>query len=267
MSALSQARNTIQMGQRAVIDELSIGVKATFKCYQGGIVCIDPASGYAKPGAASAGFVTVGMAEKTADNTSGADGAVVVPVRQGVFKFDNSASADLIAATNVGADCYVVDDHTVALTDALATRPRAGRIILVDSDGVWVQMGLDLAPGNAQPKMVWSPPMKLANIATGVIARMTAPWAGRILGIEFVTGTPATTGAKLATVTPAIAGTGTTGGAVALTSANATPLANKVVGSAVTALNTFTAGQELTLVASAVTTFVEGDGYFNVLLG
>ena len=66
-------------------------------------------------------------------------------------------------------------------------------------------------------------------------------------------------------MTPAIAGTPTTGGAVALTSANtdSTPGAGgEVAGSVITGLSTFTASQAITLVGSSVTAFAEGAGYF-----
>jgi len=68
-------------------------------------------------------------------------------VRPGVFKFANSANGDLIAQANVCADCYIVDDNTVALTDGGGTRSRAGKIVGVDSDGVWVVVGPYPIPG------------------------------------------------------------------------------------------------------------------------
>ena len=61
-------------------------------------------------------------------------------VRRGCFRFANSASADAIALADVGADCYIVDDQTVALTNGSSTRSVAGKIHDVDSSGVWVDM-------------------------------------------------------------------------------------------------------------------------------
>jgi hypothetical protein len=77
---------------------------------------------------------------------------------------------------------------------------------------------------------------------------------------------PATTGAKAATFTPAIGGSATTGGALALTSANCTPVGAGVNGSAITAANTFTATDEITVAASLVTAFVEGQGVIYLTL-
>ena len=61
-------------------------------------------------------------------------------VRRGVFQFQNSSAGDLIALANLGADCYIVDDQTVALTNGTNTRSVAGKIRDVDAGGVWVEI-------------------------------------------------------------------------------------------------------------------------------
>lgn len=136
MSALSAARNTPERQG----DILGFPVGAAKTVYQGSLVVLD--AGYAEPGNTATGLVAVGRAESTVDNAAGSAGDLSVPVRRGVFKFANSASADLIAQADVGADCYIVDDQTVAKTHGTNTRSRAGVIVAVDSDGVWVQVGL-----------------------------------------------------------------------------------------------------------------------------
>ncbi len=136
MSALAAARNT----QERQGDVLGFPVGAAKKIYQGSLVVLD--AGYAEPGNAATGLIAVGRAEETVDNSAGSAGDLTVPVRRGTFKFANSASGDLIAQADVGADCYIVDDQTVAKTNGTSTRSRAGKIVAVDSDGVWVQVGL-----------------------------------------------------------------------------------------------------------------------------
>src|SRR4051794_31384258 len=102
-------------------------------------------------------------------------------------------------------------------------------------------------------------PVVLARHSNGSIAaRFTPGYAGVIRKISAFVIDPVTTAAKLATFTPAIGGVATTGGALALTSANCTPLGAKVDGSAITAFNVFGAADEITVAASAVTAFVEG---------
>jgi len=136
MAALSAARNTKERAG----DVFDFPVKAAVKAIQGGIAVLD--AGYAAPGATATGLVAIGRFEDTYDNSAGAAGDLSARVKRGVFKFANSAAGDLIAQADVGADCYIVDDQTVAKTSATNTRSRAGQIVAVDSDGVWVQIGL-----------------------------------------------------------------------------------------------------------------------------
>lgn len=135
MAALTAARNTPQRAG----DILGYPVKASVKPIQGGIAVLS--AGYAAPATTATGLIAIGRFEQTVDNTSGADGALSVQVRRGTFRFGNSASGDLVAQADAGADCYLVDDQTVAKTSGTNTRSVAGKIIAVDSDGVWVKIG------------------------------------------------------------------------------------------------------------------------------
>lgn len=114
-------------------------VKAATTIHQGGMVQID-AAGYAVPASATAANVTVGRAEASANNSAGANGAISVKVRSGVFRFANSAAGDLIARTEIGKAIFVVDDQTLAKTDNAAARPKAGTCFDVDAQGVWVEI-------------------------------------------------------------------------------------------------------------------------------
>lgn len=137
MAALTQARNTPER----VGSVSGYPVKAATTCHQGGLAVLD--GGYAAPGRTALNLVAVGRFESSVDNSGGAAGDLHVLVKEGSFKFGNSAAADLIAQDDVGLDCYIVDDQTVALTNGGGTRSRAGKIEAVDADGgVWVRMGL-----------------------------------------------------------------------------------------------------------------------------
>ncbi|MDD3328863.1 MAG: hypothetical protein PHW25_17415 [Zoogloea sp.] len=98
-------------------------------------------AGYAAPATTATGLVALGRVEETVDNTAGADGAAVVKVRRGIFKFANQAG-DLVTQANAFTDCYLVDNQTVAATSAGNTRSRAGKVIAVEPDGVFVAIGL-----------------------------------------------------------------------------------------------------------------------------
>ena len=133
MSALTAERNT--PGRDG--DLISLPVAAAKTLYAGGFGAVD-ANGRLTPGATATTLKGLGRVEATADNSAGADGAIFGTVRLGVFRWANSASADLIAAADVGKVCYLVDDQTVAKTTGGGTRSPAGIIVDVDSLGVWV---------------------------------------------------------------------------------------------------------------------------------
>lgn len=136
MAALTKARNTVKRdGTR-----FSRGVAANAVLYQGALACLS-ATGFATPGATATTLTADGMVKETVDNTGGADGAVNVELERGVFRFENSAAADAITAAEIGDDCYIVDDQTVAKTNGGATRSIAGKIEDVDAQGVWVRIG------------------------------------------------------------------------------------------------------------------------------
>lgn len=115
-------------------------VAAGVKIFQGGLTCLS-ATGFATPGAAATTLVADGVALATVDNSAGADGDVSVEVEKGTFRFANSAAGDAITRAEIGDDCYIVDDETVAKTDGGATRSIAGKIVDVVAQGVWVAVG------------------------------------------------------------------------------------------------------------------------------
>lgn len=127
--ALTAPRNTPRREGRLT------PVTAHSTCYGGGLVTLLAATGLAVPaGTASAG-AAVGVARRTAS------AGEVFDVERGTFCFSNSSSTDLIAKKDIGANCYIVDDETVALTSGGDTREIAGVIVDVDAHGVWVSVG------------------------------------------------------------------------------------------------------------------------------
>ncbi len=118
-------------------DTFAHGVAAGQTIYAGSLVVLN-AAGYAESATDSANKVTVGIAQNQVNNTGGVNDAITVTVRRGVFKLDNVTGANIVERTDIGDNCYIVDDQTV---DTLATGSSvAGKIVQVDSDGVWVQI-------------------------------------------------------------------------------------------------------------------------------
>lgn len=112
-------------------------VKAATTIYAGAIVCLQ--AGLAVPGQTAIGLKCVGRAEHQVVN-AGADGSVTCEVWRGCFRFNNSAAADALTLADVGSNCYLVDDFTVAKTDGTTTRSVCGIVRDVDASGVWVEI-------------------------------------------------------------------------------------------------------------------------------
>ena len=136
MAALTEDRSTQERQGR----NFSRPVAADTKIFLGALVCLS-ATGYATPGATATTLVADGVAMSSADNTDGAAGDVRVDVRKGCFPFKNSAAGDAITIADIGSECYIVDDQTVAKTDGTSTRSVAGKIVDLDAFGVWVDVG------------------------------------------------------------------------------------------------------------------------------
>lgn len=186
-------------------------------------------------------------------------------------------SRGLQAEYAVGANNFslVYGASSVVVTYLGATSIPAGTLVtlqaplaayqnITDSSGGAASGGLAAGVGIAEVDMF----INLNDIAANgdVMTAYTPGYNFKILALDWIAAKPVTTAAKLATVTPKINATSTTGGAVALTSANSTPMGVKVAGSAVTALNTGGPTDTIGLVASGVTQFTEGNGWFKIKL-
>lgn len=115
----------------------SAPVAASKTIYAGALVALD-ASGNLTPGAVATTLKKAGRAKETVDNTDGSAGDVVAEYELGCFHYKNSASTDEITRADIGNDCYIVDDETVAKTSGTNTRSIAGQIVDIDAAGVWV---------------------------------------------------------------------------------------------------------------------------------
>jgi hypothetical protein len=235
---------------------LSFGVAAAKKIYAGSLVVLN-SSGYAEPGTTATGKIAVGCADEQIDNSAGDNGDLNVSVRRGVFRFGNSADADLITIAEIGEACFVVDDQTVAKTNGGSTRSIAGKVMDVDADGVWVEVGStlsldgdlvaannlsDVASAATSRSNIGANKVALSVRATNlkgadaVVYGIVSPVAGTIAKIHSVLkGAALATGN--ATLTGKIGGVAITSGVVTITQAgsaigdkdDATPSAANVV--------------------------------------
>lgn len=134
MPALTGPRETKERSG----DRRSFPVKAATTIFQGSLVAVG-ADDQLVPMSTATTLRGVGRAEEPVDNSAGVDGDLNCEVGSGIYRYANSAAADLITAADIGLPCYGVDDQTVALTDGTSTRSVAGTIHDVDALGVWVK--------------------------------------------------------------------------------------------------------------------------------
>jgi len=114
---------------------------AAVEIFAGSMVCTN-ASGYAAPAADTVNFKFVGVALEWKDNSGGNAGDKKILVRRdGIFQFDASS----IAQASVGADMYVVDDHTFDESDP-GQGIKCGKLVAVESQTLgWIAIGRRLA--------------------------------------------------------------------------------------------------------------------------
>lgn len=104
-------------------------------------------------------------------------------------------------------------------------------------------------------------PVVLANIADGdIVTNYTPGFVGELISSQFIVTDPATTTGHGSILSLEIGAAPVTGGALPLTSANCTPLGNVVAGSAITAGNSFTALDTISVIASSTNAFTDGQG-------
>ncbi|MFL1552492.1 hypothetical protein ACI77I_25985 [Pseudomonas sp. D47] len=132
MTALTGDRNT-HMQDAGVV---SVPMVAGAVIYAGALVVANP-SGFCAPGWTADDVVYIGRAEESVSNAGGGNGAKHISVRRlRAFKWATDGS---ISQANFMAMAYIVDDQTVSASDASQARSVAGRIVGVESDGVWVE--------------------------------------------------------------------------------------------------------------------------------
>lgn len=130
MAALTEARNTKELHVGAVKYNYGREVAAGTTVFAGALVAQN-ADGKAVPASDAANLAVLGRAEATV----GAGETLLI--RGGAFLFDNGTSTEALTVADIGAVCYVVDDHTVGKAGGTNAVP-AGVVMDVTEDGVAV---------------------------------------------------------------------------------------------------------------------------------
>lgn len=130
--ALTEDRNTTMKATEVLV----VPMAANTRIFAGALVVAD-ATGHAAPGSPALDLTYLGRAEEFVDNRGGAAGAARIEVRHGkAFCWANDGT---ITQAHLFKTAYIVDDETVAAGDATGTRSAAGRIVDIDTHGVWVE--------------------------------------------------------------------------------------------------------------------------------
>lgn len=191
----------------------------------------------------------------------------VVFVRFGTLNTTGPDASPSTNARGVVNEFAAAPGYEVCMVDAIssgaATLKTARAETITDNSGGTANAATGIAANLTKQTVII--PVQLVDLATGTL-KLALPFAFTVVGTpQFRVAKPATTAAKAATATLQVNGVAATGGVISLTSANCTPMGAAVAASAaVTAGGTGTAGQTVEFALSAVTAFIEGDGYFEV---
>lgn len=188
---------------------------------------------------------------------------------------ENEPSSGDVATLVTEGIARAIYGGTVALNDPLSTDASGKLVKSTGGDHIVARAKVagvvnDIAAVHiryegVKPVAYLNFPVVLVEVADGdVVTEFTPGFAGTIEDLDFVVTDPVATASKLTTLNLEIGSTDLTGGAVALTSANCTPLGVIVAGSAITAANTFTATDTISVLATSTTAFVEGQGVLKI---
>jgi len=210
------------------------------------------------------GFVTLGC-----DNSAGVLNARFAAVisETGCLVDKNAGGGNAIGPADVFSPIYGADNQTCSKLPA--DGPLIG--ILTGIDRQTLQPVVLVDPLTA----IWmstrqvipiSIPLAALLVGGGIAAAYTPSFPGRILAVSYSTTLPGAGAGATFVMSVKIAGVPTTGGLATLTLANQTQGA-ELQGSAITALNRFQGGQQITLVNAAGTVFTAGQVQANLLVG
>ncbi|MBD8890906.1 hypothetical protein [Roseibium litorale] len=130
---LSKMKNIHRRVGRQVAHPVAAGAKI----FGGGLVVLE--GGFAKPGYTATNLIAAGMADASADNSSGAAGAITVTVSRDDWVRVPNDIGDPVTRASINQPCFIVDDETVAATDGGGTRSEAGTVRDLDDGGVWIE--------------------------------------------------------------------------------------------------------------------------------
>ncbi len=129
MANLTANRNLPErMGKR-----FGYGVAAGLRIFRGAIMAVTATGLVVRPGDVGA-VAVVGLAPTEANNTGGADGAIVLEPMRGIFPLTVPSATH----ANIGAAVYCTDDNTLTLT--ASTNLKVGTLAGIEAGQTYVEV-------------------------------------------------------------------------------------------------------------------------------
>ena len=113
-------------------EEIALPVAAATKIELGKLVANNGA-GAAVEAADTDGYVVIGVALHTVDNSAGSAGDLSVRVRRGKAAWLENSATNAVTAASIGLPVYVEDDETVCLAAGATHNVVAGICLAVDA--------------------------------------------------------------------------------------------------------------------------------------
>lgn len=136
MTLIATPLTTDRDTQSRIGNSVDLTLKSNETIFAGSLVSLD-ANGEAVSATDTSGESVVGRAEIKVDNAAEtSNDGLTIKVKRGIFLFASATNAITIA--NYGDIVYVVDDQTVGRTNEVSNNVEAGRIVDVESAGIWV---------------------------------------------------------------------------------------------------------------------------------
>lgn len=142
MTALAKDTN---VNSKRTERSISVKVAAGANIFAGAVVASN-SSGFSVPASDSAGLVVQGIAERAADNTTGADGDLSLRLRKGTFELKTAGT--VVDQADISRTVFVSDDATVEKAAGVVNNIPAGVLdsFDVETGRPWVTLFDETTP-------------------------------------------------------------------------------------------------------------------------
>lgn len=175
-------------------DHLNLPVKANSQILRGCVtMLVGAVVANAAAAASRAELDTIQVLGLAVDSVlgGGSDGDVRAQIENHqAYCLANSAGGDEITAADIGELCFLADNQTVAKTIGAGLRPIAGKIVDVDTGGVWVDFRFARGPR----RLYLAYAINETDTLAGTAAELVSPVVGAVTQLETVVQKAVTTG-------------------------------------------------------------------------